>query len=102
MFVFDVLRVEGHDTMCLPYRERRTILEALELPRAARVVDSYDDGACLFEAVCRSGLEGVFAKRLSNPYRPGRHDWVKTKNRSYWCFPVEAEAMASKRSSYLR
>ncbi len=81
LFVFDVLRVEGHDAMCLPYRDRRAILNALELPGVVRVLDSYDDGSCLFEAVCRSGFEGVVAKRLSDPYRPGRRDWVKTKNR---------------------
>jgi len=59
LFVFDVLRVEDHDTMCLPYDERRTILEELELPRVARVVDCYPDGACLFEAVCRSGSRAL-------------------------------------------
>jgi ATP-dependent DNA ligase len=47
----------------------------------------------LFEAVCRSGFEGVVAKRLSDPYRPGRRDWVKTKNREYWRFPSEVAAM---------
>lgn len=97
LFVFDVLCVEGHDVMCLPYGERRTILEALELPRAARVLDSYDDGPCLFEAVCRSGLGGVVAKRLSDPSRPGRRDWVKTKNRAYWRCPHRFAAMASRR-----
>jgi hypothetical protein len=70
-FVFDVLLVEGHDTMCLPYVERRAILEALEFPRVARVLDSYEDGACRFEAVCRSGLEGVVAKPLDDPCRSG-------------------------------
>jgi ATP-dependent DNA ligase len=29
--IFDVLRVEGEDAMCLPYRERRALLEALDL-----------------------------------------------------------------------
>src|SRR5919204_3584105 len=29
--VFDVLRVEGEDAMCLPYAERRALLESLEL-----------------------------------------------------------------------
>jgi len=77
--------------------ERRTILTDLELPGVARVVDCYPDGCCLLEAVCRSGLEGVVAKRLSDPYRPGRRDWVKTKNRSYWRYPLEVEAMASRR-----
>ena len=42
LFVFDVLRVEGHDAMCLSYAQRRVILEALELPSAVRLVDTYD------------------------------------------------------------
>jgi len=50
-------------------------------------------------SVCRSGFEGVVAKRLSNPYRPGRRDWIKIKNREYWRFPLEVAAMASERSS---
>jgi bifunctional non-homologous end joining protein LigD len=31
LIVFDVLRIEGADAMCLPYVERRALLEALEL-----------------------------------------------------------------------
>jgi bifunctional non-homologous end joining protein LigD len=102
LFVFDVLCVEGHDTMCLPYLERRAILEALELPSITRVLDSYNDGPSLFEAVCRSSFEGVVAKRLADPYRPGRREWVKSKNRDYWRYPLEVTAMASERSSSLR
>jgi ATP-dependent DNA ligase len=49
----------------------------------------------LFEAVCRSGLEGVVAKRPDDPYRPGRRDWVKTKNRDYWRYPLDVAAMSS-------
>jgi len=42
-----------------------------------------DDGAVVFEAVCRMGLEGIVSKRLGAPYRSGRSDdWVKTKNPS--------------------
>lgn len=52
--------------------ERRAILEALELPTVARVLDSYADGPCLFEAVCRSGFEGMVAKRVDDSYCPGR------------------------------
>jgi bifunctional non-homologous end joining protein LigD len=31
LMIFDVLRVEGGDAMCLPYAERRALLEALDL-----------------------------------------------------------------------
>jgi bifunctional non-homologous end joining protein LigD len=31
LMIFDVLRIEGADAMCLPYAERRTLLETLDL-----------------------------------------------------------------------
>jgi ATP-dependent DNA ligase len=31
LMIFDLLRVEGEDAMCLPCEERRALLEALEL-----------------------------------------------------------------------
>lgn len=41
------------------------------------------DGVAYFEQVVAGGLEGVMAKRLSSPYRPGARtdDWVKIKQR---------------------
>jgi bifunctional non-homologous end joining protein LigD len=38
------------------------------------------DGASLLKAAELAGLEGVVAKRLTSPYRPGRRssDWTKT------------------------
>ncbi len=39
------------------------------------------EGALVFEAACRIGLEGIVSKRLGRPYCSGRSkDWVKTKN----------------------
>jgi bifunctional non-homologous end joining protein LigD len=72
LMVFDVLRVEGEDAMCLPYRERRALLEALDLDGPAwRTPQVFDDGEALLEATSGLGLEGVVAKRRSEPYRPG-------------------------------
>ena len=34
--------------------------------------------------VCSQGLEGVVAKRLDEPYRPGERGWVKQENPAYW------------------
>ncbi len=45
----------------------------------------------LFDAVCEQELEGVVAKRLNEPYRPGERAWVKTKNREYWRYEIERE-----------
>ena len=54
-----------------------------------------DCGAALFEAVCEQELEGVVAKRLNEPYRPGDRAWVKTKNRAYWRHEIERESALS-------
>jgi hypothetical protein len=41
-------------------------------------------GCARFDAVCRDGLEGIVAKRLRDPYKPGERAWVKIKNPDYW------------------
>jgi ATP-dependent DNA ligase len=43
--------------------------------------------------VMERGLEGLVAKRLSRPYRPGERDWIKVKNRGYWRYGLELEGM---------
>src|SRR5215218_5073031 len=72
LFVFDVLAVEGLPVTSQPYRERRALLEALDVegPRV-RLVATFEDGEGLFMAVSERGLEGVVAKRDRDPYRPG-------------------------------
>jgi bifunctional non-homologous end joining protein LigD len=87
LLLFDVLRVEGADAMCLPYAERRALLEALDLDGPVwRTPPVFDDGAALLEATRIHGLEGVVAKKRSEPYRPGERGWVKVKHRDYWRF----------------
>ncbi len=53
---------------------------------------SFTDGHALFDAVCEWEMEGVVAKRLREPYRPGERAWVKTKNREYWRYEMEHES----------
>jgi bifunctional non-homologous end joining protein LigD len=90
LMVFDVLRVEEHDLMCNAYAERRALLEALELDGAAWATpEAFDDGEALFEATLGLGLEGIVAKRLHQPYKPGERAWIKVKHRSYWRFEQE-------------
>jgi hypothetical protein len=43
--------------------------------------------------VCERGLEGVVAKRLRDPYRPGERVWVKTKNRATARFAEERDGI---------
>jgi bifunctional non-homologous end joining protein LigD len=93
LMVFDVLGVIGVSTMPQPYRERRVILESLELGDWVETVPAFDDGEALFETVQDFGLEGIVAKRLRDPYRPGVRGWIKVKNRAYWRYPEEVEAV---------
>jgi bifunctional non-homologous end joining protein LigD len=81
--VFDVLHLDGEPALHLPYHRRRDLLAGLHLDGA--VVDTPPhhpdaDPAEVTAAAARRGLEGVVAKRLASPYRPGRRspDWVKT------------------------
>jgi bifunctional non-homologous end joining protein LigD len=94
--VFDVLHVEDHDTMCLPYDERRALLEALDLNGPAwQTPDTFDDGPALLASIIEQGLEGVVAKRRESTYRPGERGWIKAKNRAYWRYGQGWEARAA-------
>jgi bifunctional non-homologous end joining protein LigD len=82
--IFDLLYRDGRSLLELPYEERRAELEHLELNGAAWQTPAYHrgDGAALLAASKAQGLEGIVAKRLRSPYRPGRRsrDWLKVKN----------------------
>jgi bifunctional non-homologous end joining protein LigD len=81
--VFDLLHLDGRSTRELPYADRRDLLEALELdgPRWRTPPNRLDGGPELLEAARRQGLEGIVAKRLDSPYRPGKRtgEWVKSR-----------------------
>ena len=83
--IFDLLWLDGHSLMGLPYSERRELLGELRA-----------DGRELADARARcrgrarrcwrraagQGLEGVVAKRLDSTYQPGvrARGWVKVKS----------------------
>lgn len=73
MAVFDLLFVDDELLIRRPYRQRRTLLENLELPSSAFQVIPAAAGAgqAMLAAVRQQDLEGVVAKRLGSPYRPG-------------------------------
>jgi bifunctional non-homologous end joining protein LigD len=83
VMLFDVLWLEGHSTLELPYRERRRLLERLGLGGPAwQTPPSHEgDGAGVLRTAAELGLEGVVAKRLDSPYRPGERSpaWRKVK-----------------------
>lgn len=82
--IFDVLHLQGHSLLELRYEQRRTLLDALALAGPAWQVPAYHrgDGAALLAATRAQRLEGVVAKRLDSPYRPGSRSgaWLKVKN----------------------
>jgi bifunctional non-homologous end joining protein LigD len=82
--MFDLLYLDGHSLMGLPYTDRRERLEALELSGAAwRVPAAHPgQGQRLLEATEAQGLEGIVAKRLDSRYEPGRRTgaWLKIKH----------------------
>jgi bifunctional non-homologous end joining protein LigD len=81
---FDLLSLDGQDTIALPYSERRRLLEGLELDGAGWQCPRYfaGNGPAVLRASQQLRLEGVVAKRLTSTYRPGRRspDWRKIKN----------------------
>lgn len=82
--IFDLLYLDGHATLDLPYSERRRLLEDLKLkgPFWQTPPSTPGDGEATLEASRRLGLEGVMAKRLDSAYQPGRRSdaWLKIKN----------------------
>ncbi|MFZ0039798.1 MAG: DNA ligase D [Solirubrobacteraceae bacterium] len=82
--IFDLLFLDGHSLMGLPYAQRRERLEELGLGGAAWRVPAVHPGVgkALLEATKAQGLEGVVAKRLDSRYEPGRRTgaWIKVKN----------------------
>ncbi|MGH7777641.1 MAG: non-homologous end-joining DNA ligase, partial [Candidatus Dormibacterales bacterium] len=82
--IFDVLHAGGRPTLSLPYRERRRLLESLELSGPSwQVPPSQEgEGQAMLDASRRQRMEGVIAKRLDSRYEPGVRSgaWLKVKN----------------------
>ncbi|WNV73827.1 non-homologous end-joining DNA ligase [Geodermatophilus sp. DSM 44513] len=82
--VFDLLAWDGQSLLALPYARRRERLEALGVAGGRWVPTPWfrGGGAAVLAASRDNGLEGVVAKRLDSPYRPGVRgpEWRKVKN----------------------
>ncbi len=86
--VFDLLALDGVDLLELQYAERRARLDGLGVAGQRWVTtpwfagDGSGVGGQVRDASLANGLEGVLAKRLDSPYRPGSRapDWRKVKN----------------------
>ena len=82
---FDLLHLNGHDTMALPFGDRRTLLEQIDDDEPCWTVceQHHDQVDELLRAVADAHLEGIMAKSTSSVYQPGRRspDWIKIKPR---------------------
>ncbi len=82
--IFDLLYLNGRSTLALPYRERRALLHELKLEGVAWQTPALHlgSGRDFLAVTAQHGLEGLLAKRLDSPYRPGERggDWLKVKN----------------------
>lgn len=81
-YVFDLLHAAGQDERPLPLRERKQVLhQLLWFADPLRFTEHrVGDGVAYFEQACRTGWEGLIAKRADSPYRSGRgRDWLKFK-----------------------
>jgi bifunctional non-homologous end joining protein LigD len=81
-FAFDVAYLD-RPAMSLAYRDRRDLLESLELRHPViDVPPSFTEvsGPQMLEVARGNRLEGVVAKRLDSRYAPGTRsqDWIKT------------------------
>jgi bifunctional non-homologous end joining protein LigD len=84
-YVFDVLQVDGTDTIDLAYVDRRRLLDGMLEAGDNWIVPSMRIGGGdeLLALTAAQQLEGVIAKRVDSRYRPGTRskEWRKIKNR---------------------
>ncbi len=84
LLLFDVLHLAGHSLVSLPWRERRGVLESLELGGPSWQTPPYfpGNGASALATSSAQGLEGIVAKRVDSAYEPDRRSraWIKVKN----------------------
>lgn len=76
----------GEDLRYLPLIDRKLRLHAVTPKKRERLLycDHFDgDGEELFRLACEHDLEGIVAKRKSDPYLPDHASWLKIRNQDY-------------------
>ncbi|MGO9951744.1 MAG: non-homologous end-joining DNA ligase [Dissulfurispiraceae bacterium] len=84
-YIFDCLYLDGRQIVDEPLVRRRAWMEdAIKNGAMYRVSESVTDGAELFEAAVKMGLEGIMAKTKNSTYQAGRRSeqWLKIKNKN--------------------
>lgn len=85
-FAYDLLLLNGADLRHLPLIERKKKLARIMPEKSTRIflADYVEEhGKALFEMVRKNDLEGVIAKRGSDPYDAKKTIWYKIKNPRY-------------------
>jgi bifunctional non-homologous end joining protein LigD len=84
LYAFDLLELDGEDLRPWPLEQRKAMLATLLrwVPSGIYLVEhEIGDGAALFAAACRLGLEGIVSKRRDMHYTAGLSKaWIKVKN----------------------
>lgn len=91
---FDLLSYHGDSLLHLPLRERRARLADKVRPTSRLLLSEgvVGAGTSFFKGIRALGLEGMMAKDLHSPYRPGKRtaEWRKVLNLEEGIFPVLA------------
>ena len=80
--VFDILEIDGDDLSDRPLADRRgRLAKAIRAKDGLQLTEAWrGNSRRRFSKACRSGWEGLIAKRADAPYTPGRSkDWLKLK-----------------------
>lgn len=81
--VFDLIYLDGRSLIHEPVETRKALLEEVVVPHERLQVSSVVEGAgsALYDAAAAARLEGIVAKKLGSPYRPGKRtrEWLKVK-----------------------
>jgi bifunctional non-homologous end joining protein LigD len=81
---FDLLYLDGRDLTREPVERRKELLTQIVVPTPKLTVSPHERtvGTTLFGIARDRRLEGIVAKRLGSPYRPGRRtkEWLKIKS----------------------
>ena len=82
---FDLLWIDGEDLRRQPLevrKQRLTDLLPADTGPLYKILTLEEHGRALFGAIAKMDLEGIVAKRKSDPYGPGT-TWYKIKNPAY-------------------
>ena len=80
---FDLLFLDGRSLVSAPLEERKALLDKLIVPSGSVQISpvTRGEGTALAAAARAAELEGIVAKKLGCPYRPGKRvrEWLKVK-----------------------